>query len=203
MEDLTEQRRRELLRIVDGLRDAVDASIRVSAPLEELTALADQAQALARSLEARRGERLVPRYVAPFDTADPNALISFSPVTGRYSPLAPPVEVRVVPGDPPHAVGEVTFGELFEGPPSSVHGSVIAAVYDQMLAYGCIVADCGGPTATLEVRFRKLTPLHVPLRFEAWVDRVDGRKVFVRGTCHAGDDLVTESEGMFVRFVRP
>jgi hypothetical protein len=47
-----------------------------------------------------------------------------------------------------------------------------------------------------------MTPLHTPLRFEAWVERIDGRKVFVRGLCHAAGELLTESEAIFVRFQR-
>jgi acyl-coenzyme A thioesterase PaaI-like protein len=82
-----------------------------------------------------------------------------------------------------------------------VHGSIIASVYDQLLAFAAIAAHCAGPTATLTVHFRRMTPLHTPLRFVAWVDRVDGRKAFVRGECRArdGGELLTESEGMFVR----
>jgi acyl-coenzyme A thioesterase PaaI-like protein len=100
-------------------------------------------------------------------------------------------------------VGRVTFGEAYEGPPDSVHGGIIASSYDQMLAFACMAHDAGGPTATLTVQFRKPTPLRVPLRFEAWIDRIEGRKVFARGTCHTPDgEVVSESEGLFVRFQR-
>lgn len=199
---LSEEARRELLRVVDGLRVAIEASVSLSAPLAELTALADGAQALARSLAARSGRKAIPRYGPDMDERDPNALIPFSPVTGRYNPLAPPVELSLLPGDPRRVVGTVTFGEAYEGAPSYVHGSIIASVYDQILALAPIFADRAGPTATLTVHFRKMTPIHVPLRFEAWVERVEGRKAFVRGTCHAGEELLSESEGLFVQFRR-
>jgi acyl-coenzyme A thioesterase PaaI-like protein len=195
----SEAQRREILRVLGGLRRAIEASVSLSAPVEALADLAERAEGLAGALEARVGERPLPRYASPFDPADPNAMITYSPITGRFNPLAPPVELRVEPGTPPHVLGSIAFGKAYEGPPSSVHGSIVASVYDQLLALAAIAAGHAGPTATLTVHFRKMTPLHVPLRFEAWVDRVDGRKAFVRGTCHAEADLLSESEGLFVR----
>jgi acyl-coenzyme A thioesterase PaaI-like protein len=200
MDELTKAQRHELLRVVDGLRGAIEASVSLSAPLEELASLADQTETLARSLRARSGEKAIPRFDPAFDPNDANAMIAFSPVTGRYNPLAPPVELTCEPGTPPHIVGRIAFGEAHEGHPSSVHGSILAAVYDQLLAHAAIAAGCGGPTATLTVHFRRMTPLRTPLRFESWVERIDGRKAFVLGTCHAAGELLTEAEGLFVRF---
>jgi acyl-coenzyme A thioesterase PaaI-like protein len=203
--ELTDEQRRELLRIVAELRRCVEAAVSLRAPLDQLTSMADQARALADALHARGGGRPVPRYGPTLDPDDPNAMIAFSPVTGPYSPLAPPIEIALEKGadGERRVVGRVTFGEAYEGPPDSVHGGIVASAFDQMLALACLARGAGGPTATLTVRFRKPTPLRVPLRFEAWVDRIEGRKVFARGTCLTPDgDVVTESEGMFVRFQR-
>jgi acyl-coenzyme A thioesterase PaaI-like protein len=203
--ELTEEQRREVLRIVSELRRCIDAAVTLRAPLEELTSMADQARALADALHARWEGRPVPRYGPGLDGDDPNAMIAFSPVTGRYSPLSPPIEIALAtgPDGKPRVVGRVTFGEAYEGPPDSVHGGIVASSYDQMLAFACMANGAGGPTATLTVRFRKLTPLRVPVRFEAWVDRIEGRKVFARGTCLTADgELVSDCEGMFVRFQR-
>jgi acyl-coenzyme A thioesterase PaaI-like protein len=195
---LDEEQRRELLRLVAGLRRAIDASVSLQAPRDELTVLADRAHAFAEALEAWRAGRPVPRYNPPLDPSDPNAMIAFSPATGRYNPLSPPVELAIEPG--PRVVGTVAFADAYEGPPSSVHGSVIASVYDQLLAHAAIASDAGGPTAVLTVRYRKLTPLKTPLRFEAWVERIDGRKAFVKGECRAGEDLVSEADAVFVKY---
>jgi hypothetical protein len=58
-------------------------------------------------------------------------------------------------------------------------------------------------TATLTTHYRKLTPLHDELRFEAWVDRIDDRKIFTSGCCYANGDLVTEAEALFIRYRPP
>jgi acyl-CoA thioesterase FadM len=68
----------------------------------------------------------------------------------------------------------------------------------QILAIANLANGVGGPTASLTVTYKRPTPLHTPLRFEAWTDRIDGRKVWARGRCHAGDELVSESEGLFI-----
>jgi acyl-coenzyme A thioesterase PaaI-like protein len=192
--------RGELRRLVDALRRAVDASVSLDLPVPELSKLADDAQALATALGRGSGKKPFPRYGGALDAGDPNSMLPFSPITGRYNPLSPPVEVELVAGPPARIVGRVTFGEPYEGPPSGVHGAVVASVYDEILALAAIASNAGGPTATLTIRYRKMTPLRTPLRFEAWIDRIDGRKAFVRGACYAGEDLVSEGEGLFVRF---
>ena len=37
------------------------------------------------------------------------------------------------------------------------------------------------------------------LRFEGWIHQDRGRLLTVRGTCHAGDTLTADAEGIFVR----
>ena len=52
-------------------------------------------------------------------------------------------------------------------------------------------------TGRLEVSYRSPTPLHTPLRFEAWVENVAGRKITAKCTLHAGDRLCAEATGLF------
>lgn len=192
--------RAELRRLVDALRRAVDASVSIDLPADELSSLADRAHALAAALAERSGKKPFARYGGALDPDDPSSILPFSPVSGRYNPLSPPMEFALVGATPVRVVGRITFGHAYEGPPSGVHGGVVASVYDEVLALGAIASNAGGPTATLTVRYRKLTPLLKPLRFEAWTERVEGRRAFVRGACYDGDSLVTEAEAVFARF---
>jgi acyl-CoA thioesterase FadM len=57
-------------------------------------------------------------------------------------------------------------------------------------------------TGTLIVRYRKPTPLHTPLRFEAEYLRHEGRKLFTESRVYAGDLLCAEAEGIFVSIER-
>jgi acyl-coenzyme A thioesterase PaaI-like protein len=194
------ERLAELERLVGGLRVAIEACGKLDAPLAELASVADRIEALAGDLDARAGARPMSRF-EPFDARAPEAMLPFSPVTGRYNPLAPPVALSIEHGDPRKVIGLVRFGDAYEGPPSAVHGSIVAAVYDQLLAFANVANDTGGPTASLTVHYRKPTPLRTDLRFEAWTDRVEGRKVFARGRCLADGEIVSECEGLFVKLL--
>jgi acyl-CoA thioesterase FadM len=55
-----------------------------------------------------------------------------------------------------------------------------------------------GMTGTLTIRYRRPTPLLTELVFEAYVDRVEGRKIFTHGTLSANGTLTAEAEGLFI-----
>jgi predicted thioesterase len=78
-------------------------------------------------------------------------------------------------------------------------------VLDQALGMAAAVSGTPGMTATLETRYRRPTPLGVPLAVEAKASRVEGRKVYASGTISGPDGRVTvEATAMFVmpdRFV--
>jgi hypothetical protein len=191
-----DEQKRELRRLTDALRGLVQSSVALTAPLPELTALADAAEALATRAAAFAGERPFPRYGAPVG-GDLDTILPWSPVSGRYNPIAAPVSMG---RDGARAIGTGRFGLAYEGPPGGVHGAVVAGVWDQVLAFACMIAGTPGHTATLTTHFRAITPLDQELRFEAWVERTEGRRIHARGQCHAGATLVSEAEGLFILF---
>jgi acyl-coenzyme A thioesterase PaaI-like protein len=192
---LSNQETSDWRRFVVGVRTLIDQAVKLDAPAATLADLADRVEALAASVAPYAGGAPIPKFAPSVDRESPGALLPFSPVSGCYNPLAPPVAMSIEDG---RIVGKVTLGEAYEGPPRSVHGSVIASVYDQVLAFANIMNLKPGHTATLSIHFRHRTPLHEELRFEGWTDKVDGRKVWARGACFAGDRKVTEAEGLFI-----
>ncbi|MBZ0231313.1 MAG: PaaI family thioesterase, partial [Deltaproteobacteria bacterium] len=154
------------------------------------------AEALGARAASRAGERPFPRYAAPVD-GDLNTILPWGVISGPYNPIAAPVAMSMEEGK---AIGTVRFGLAYEGPPGGVHGGVVAAVWDQVLAFACMLHGTPGHTATFSTHYRAITPLHETLRFEAWVERTEGRRVHARGQCHAGATLVSEADGVFVRF---
>ncbi len=192
----SEEQKRALRRLASALRGLVESTVALSAPLDELSALADDAEALGARAARWAGERPFPRYAAPVD-GDLNSILPWGVISGPYNPLAAPVAMSMEDGK---AIGTVRFGLAYEGPPGGVHGGVVAAVWDQVLAFACMLRGTPGHTATLSTHYRAITPLHETLRFEAWVERAEGRRVHARGHCHAGDKLVSEADGVFIRF---
>ena len=55
-----------------------------------------------------------------------------------------------------------------------------------------------GMTVNLTVDYRSPTPIKHELVFRGWCEKVEGRKIFTRGTVHAGDTLCAEATGLFV-----
>ena len=49
------------------------------------------------------------------------------------------------------------------------------------------------------MKYRAVTPLDCDLRFEGWISEDRGRRIIVRGSCHAADTLTAEAKGLFVR----
>lgn len=194
---LAADQRSALLDIINELRGLIEASVSLNADRATLDALADQLRTARQRMEPLSNNRGIEPYNAnPGD--DFNSILPTSPVTGHFNPLAPPVEI-VRDGD--RMLGRVTLGRAYEGPPQSVHGAVVSAIYDQLLAFANVLSGSAGPTAQLNVSYLRPTPLLQPLEFSAWVEKRDGRKITLLGECHANGELVTRCEALFIHFV--
>lgn len=194
---LDQQQRTHLFQIVEELRGLIEASVSLNADTATLADLAETLAGVRQQMQALAGNRGLEHF-NPQPGDDLNAALPTSPVTGRFNPLAPPVEMSM---DGEKLIGRVTCGRAYEGPPNSVHGAVVSAIYDQLLAFANVFAGCGGPTAKLEVEFLRPTPLEQPLEFHAWIERRDGRKITTLGECYAGGELVTRCNGLFIQFM--
>lgn len=193
-------RRAELRRLADATRAVIDRLVATAAPIEALTAAADALESALAELTAHPQGRLYEGFAEvglAGDTGGDDAIAFFehSPIIGAANPLAPPVRLEVRDG----AVhGSARFGAAYEGPPSSVHGGYIAAAFDEVLGMAQSLSGSSGMTGTLEVRYRRPTPLHTDLRFHATLDRHDGRKLFTSGRLYAGEELTAEAKGLFI-----
>jgi acyl-coenzyme A thioesterase PaaI-like protein len=190
---------RERRRIADALRVVIERLVTSDAPEPELAAAADALERYAGRLEQH------PRRTKTFgfpESANSGAVRSegthfdYSPLIGRANPIAPPLRLWIE-GDV--AYGSALFGSAHEGPPGCVHGGMIAAAFDEVLGFTQSMAGHPGMTGTLTVRYRSPTPLHTELRFAGRVQRIEGRKLFVAATLHAGETLCAECEAIFVR----
>ena len=180
--------------LADRVRRVVDATVLTEADdatVDEATALLDRAASLLAS--AQRAGEFTPDVV---EVNRPHHFSPWSPVIGYGNPIAPPVEMVVGEGT---ALGRVTFGWPYQGPPGLVHGAVIAGVYDDVLGLANLGAGVPAMTGTLTIRFRKPTLLHREVVFEAHVERIEGRKVFTTGRSTIDGELTTEAEGIFIQ----
>ena len=126
----------------------------------------------------------------------------FSPFQGEASPLAPPMEVerRVDHDGEPVVVARAELSAVYEGPPGGVHGGILAGMFDEIL--GGLQSFLEGPvavTASLTVRYRRITPLHTPLELTARIGEHRGRRILTTGECWAAGERTATAEGLFVR----
>lgn len=183
-------------RLADELRRIINRLVVVRPPVQDLRQAADTAREFADRLDgmpARFGDGEVSEAgLAPHDH------VRHSPLSGTSNPLAPPMRMWTVSTDEHgHSRTEaaVRFGAAYEGPPGHVHGGYLAAMFDEVLGRS---QGQAGFTAYLTVTYRRPTPLFRDLDLTAGVERVEGRKRFIRGTCHLDGVLLTEAEGLFI-----
>jgi acyl-CoA thioesterase FadM len=75
----------------------------------------------------------------------------------------------------------------------------MAALLDEAMGLAAWIGGRAVVAAKIEVEFRTMLPLHCEAQFETAVDRVDGRKVHIRGRLHDVDGVAfAESRGLFI-----
>jgi acyl-coenzyme A thioesterase PaaI-like protein len=158
----------------------------------ELSTLADRLEAAAQVERRTRNQ--------PSPEGHPQDVFSTSPVIGFANPVAPPVEVWAVDGHEGwrEVRGRVTYGYAYEGPPTCVHGGVIAELFDELLGMSNILVGQGAMTGTLTVRYRRPTPLLAPLDLVARHTGKEGRKVYAWGGIYNRGELTAEADGIFI-----
>jgi hypothetical protein len=189
-------------RLAEAIRPIITMNVAAELDNEALTEAAEAMEGIAERLAARAGPRRSRNQ--PDLARAAQDFFPTSPVIGLANPLAPPVLVTVVAGAGGRREirGEANFGFAYEGPPTCVHGGVIAEVLDEVLGAANIVADHAAMTGTLTVRYNSPTPLNTDLRVEARFVEQDGRKIHAWGGIYHGDVLTAEANGIFIE-VRP
>jgi len=160
---------------------------------DTVSAFADDVQSVADRLEQHPS--LAERGGLATQAGDQGRLLERSGISGRSNPLAAPVQWAP---DGEILRGWATYGAAYEGPIGCVHGGFVAAAFDDLLGSAQTASGLAGYTGTLTVRMVRPTPLFTRIDYEAGVDRVEGRKIYVWGKARAGDELVGEAEIVFI-----
>jgi len=163
---------------------------------------------LATHLAATRAAlEMAPRepHAHALDPADRGAAIAhhdrFGPVRGLDNVVAPPL----VFGEPVTRDGVTVVnaiarcGPRYEGPRGLVHGGIVAACFDEVLAIAQRDSGFGGLTRELNVRYRRPVRIDEPLVFTAWIEQNDGRRALGRAACHVDDELRADAAAEFAK----
>jgi hypothetical protein len=83
---------------------------------------------------------------------------------GAFNPCFPEYHFDRV--DDETASGRVTFPLVYEGPPNLVHGGFLAVFFDSVVQHHNCVRGLAGKTRSLQVTYRRPTPVLTELRFD-------------------------------------
>ena len=83
---------------------------------------------------------------------------------GAFNPCFP--EYRFEHLDADTAFGQATFPLVYEGPPGLVHGGFLAVFFDCVIQHQNCLVGLSGKTRSLNVAFRRPTPVLTELRFD-------------------------------------
>lgn len=150
---------------------------------------------LAFDLAAWR-ERLAPLAVSERDQDFAQRM----DLPGRGQTMSPAFVVRDADGE--NVTGTVRYGRYFLGGNGAVHGGAVSLLFDEV--FGRLANSHRTPsrTASLKTDYRAVTPVGVELDVHVWLERVEGRKRWVRGTLKHGQVLCVEAEALFLE-LRP
>lgn len=181
-------------RLADSLRSLMLATARSGAAADTLHCVADRVDELMEML----GPAMRPGAIrlaledpirARFDQTDLR--------TGSYTGFSVPLEVSFM-RDGTSARAEFVADALLEGPPTAVHGGIVAWIFDVILGVLVQAQGEGAVTKSLSVSYVRPTPLGVPLVTEARLVKVEGRHTAVEATISASGKITARASGDFV-----
>jgi len=119
-------------------------------------------------------------------------------VIGLRNPMAVALDDHRIVWNDKGASARVHLNALYEGPPGHVHGGVLALLLDQLFGESAAAAGVPGMTGRLSLSYRRPTPLG-DVSMEAWLDRIDGIKTYIKGHLRdANGNVTVEAEGLFI-----
>jgi hypothetical protein len=184
-------------RVADAIKQLTEVLVTSSPSVQKMHAIAEQLEVTAEEF------RQSPRIYGRADWAASGKHGSFgqvshelNPMAGWSNPIAPPIN-NWIEGDV--ALATCQCGWAYEGPPGSVHGGFVAAIFDQFLGMAQMLGGQPGMTGYLHVNYHNRTPLNTELKLEGKLVKVEGRKTIMRGEMYAQGVMTASAEGLFVQ----
>ncbi|WP_433999487.1 PaaI family thioesterase [Endozoicomonas sp.] len=183
----------------DATRRLIENLVNTKASVEELEQLAEAISFQADNLEKQ------PMAKGRFDSTDAVAFeqktiselsYELNPVEGKSNPLAPPLNIWM---DDEGVYGKTMLGWQYEGPPNTVHGGYVAALFDQFLGIGQKITGHPGVTGQMSVKYLKPTPLNTELTFQGRLKESEGRRIIMTAEILANGAVTATAECLFIR----
>ena len=118
-----------------------------------------------------------------------------SPLNGTMNPMAPPLSYTY--GEKSISA-QVRFHEGYQGPPACVHGGIVAALLDDALGRTRHLTGRNCVTGSLNITYKRPTPLNADLLVSARIDEIHERKFVVSGEITYDGQITASAVGVFV-----
>jgi acyl-coenzyme A thioesterase PaaI-like protein len=176
--------------LLEAFRRLQDAFSGALLPPDDMVVMTRRIDELAETFQSRH----MPERQAPAGTR--------ADLPGRGSPLLLPLIVDEWTDQ--QVRGRVTFTRFHLGGNGAAHGGTLTLLFDEVLGRLANTGDRPiARTAYLHTNYRAITRIGIEHTIEADLDRVDGRKRWVRGVLRDPDGVVvSDAEGLFVE-LRP
>lgn len=100
--------------------------------------------------------------------------------------------------DGDQAVMEANLGKAFEGAPQRAHGGIVAALIDETMGLVLAIHEALAFTVQLDITYLAPTPINETIYARAWLERKEGRKMFMRAEVTSGTTTIAEASSLFI-----
>jgi acyl-coenzyme A thioesterase PaaI-like protein len=100
--------------------------------------------------------------------------------------------------DGDQAVMEANLGKAFEGAPQRAHGGIVAALIDETMGLVLAIHEALAFTVQLDITYLAPTPINETIYARAWLERKEGRKMFMRAEVTSGSTTIAEASSLFI-----
>lgn len=174
-------------RFVEAVRTLQDLTRGADAPDDVVTQAAELIESVNRLLAPFEADEWHSPSGRRFDLANRGSILSI------------PVDLAVT--EDGRIRGTALFRRFHLGRNGAVHGGSLAHLFDSLLGFTAFkLSDSKAQrTAFLHVNYRRIAVIDKELQVESWIDRIEGRKVFVAGRLLDGDTVLCDAEALFVK----
>ncbi len=153
----------QTIAVAGAIRRLGDVLLSLEHPHPTVDAMITQIGEWERELRTAAPPDSAPR-IGPDEAGDHRVYLDHATDIGAFNPCFP--EYRFDRLDGETASGGVIFPLVYEGPPGLVHGGFLAVFFDSVIQHQNCVAGLSGKTRSLQVTFRRPTPVQTELRFD-------------------------------------
>ncbi|MEV0062642.1 hypothetical protein [Nocardia sp. NPDC050718] len=145
-----------------AVRRVVGLLLALEHPHPAVDAMLSELSGWERELAAAVPPDPAPRFAG--DSTDRRVYLNHAFDIGAFNPCFPEYVFDHL--DTATARGRITFPLVHEGPPGLVHGGFLGVFFDAVVQHHSCASGVAGKTRSMEVTYRRPTPIHTELDFD-------------------------------------